>query len=59
MDKIEAAVEEKIEDMGLRQYCDKPAGSYSGGNKRKLSVAMAMIGNPQVTSFSATCQLTE
>lgn len=48
-DKVEAAVEEKIEEMGLTQYCERPAGGYSGGNKRKLSVAMAMIGDPQVT----------
>lgn len=34
--------------MGLKQYCDRPAGGYSGGNKRKLSVAIAMIGDPQV-----------
>jgi ATP-binding cassette subfamily A (ABC1) protein 3 len=24
------------------------AGSYSGGNKRKLSVAIALIGNPPI-----------
>ena len=47
-DKRAAAVEQKIEEMGLRQYADRPAGGYSGGNKRKLSVAMAMIGDPQV-----------
>lgn len=47
-DKRHIAVEAKIDEMGLRQYCDKPAGGYSGGNKRKLSVAVAMIGNPQV-----------
>ena len=41
-------MEEKIEEMGLRQYCKRPAGGYSGGNKRKLSVAIAMIGDPQV-----------
>ena len=27
---------------------DTPCGKYSGGNKRKLSVAMALIGNPSV-----------
>lgn len=48
VDKRKAAVEEKIEEMGLRQYCERPAGGYSGGNKRKLSVAIAMIGDPQV-----------
>ena len=47
-DKRAAAVEQKIEEMGLRQYADRPAGGYSGGNRRKLSVAMAMIGDPQV-----------
>ena len=26
----------------------RPAGTYSGGNKRKLSVAIALIGNPPV-----------
>ncbi|CAN0021601.1 unnamed protein product [Pylaiella littoralis] len=46
--KQSAAVEQKIEEMGLRQYADRPAGGYSGGNKRKLSVAMAMIGDPQI-----------
>ncbi|CAM9541397.1 unnamed protein product [Ascophyllum nodosum] len=46
--KRQAAVEEKIDEMGLRQYCERPAGGYSGGNKRKLSVAIAMIGDPQI-----------
>ena len=47
-DKRKAALEEKIEEMGLRQYCERPASGCSGGNKRKLSVAIAMIGDPQV-----------
>ena len=34
--------------MNLKQYENIPAGTYSGGNKRKLSVAIAMIGNPPV-----------
>lgn len=34
--------------MGLSKYKDKTAGSLSGGNKRKLQVAMALIGNPPV-----------
>lgn len=34
--------------MGLTEYADRPAGTYSGGNKRKLSVAMAMIGEPSI-----------
>jgi len=27
---------------------NKQAGNYSGGNKRKLSVAIALIGNPKI-----------
>lgn len=32
--------------MGLSEFENKCAGTYSGGNKRKLSVAIAMLGNP-------------
>lgn len=34
--------------MNLEEYVDKLSGTLSGGNKRKLSVAMAMIGNPSI-----------
>jgi ABC-type multidrug transport system ATPase subunit len=34
--------------MGLMDICEKNAGSYSGGNKRKLVVSIAMIGNPKI-----------
>ena len=32
--------------LDLSQYQNKKCGVYSGGNKRKLSVALAMIGDP-------------
>jgi len=41
-------VEKHLVEMNLKQYENIPAGTYSGGNKRKLSVAIAMIGNPPV-----------
>ena len=47
-DKREALIKEQILKMDLTNYADKPAGTLSGGNKRKLSVAMAMIGNPPI-----------
>lgn len=28
------------------KYANKPASTYSGGNKRKLSTAIALIGYP-------------
>uniref|UniRef100_A0A9J8AQC3 P-type phospholipid transporter n=1 Tax=Cyprinus carpio carpio TaxID=630221 RepID=A0A9J8AQC3_CYPCA len=37
-----------IRKLGLMKYVDKAAGSYSGGNMRKLSTAMALIGGPPV-----------
>jgi hypothetical protein len=30
--------------LGLRAYADRLAGSYSGGNRRKLSVGIALVG---------------
>lgn len=44
----DAAIEVKIREMNLGEYEDKLSGTLSGGNKRKLSVAMAMIGNPRI-----------
>jgi len=32
--------------MDLESYRDVRANNLSGGNKRKMSVAMAMLGNP-------------
>jgi len=34
--------------MNLKEYEFVDATKLSGGNKRKLSVAMAMIGNPPI-----------
>uniref|UniRef100_A0A8C7N8Y5 P-type phospholipid transporter n=1 Tax=Oncorhynchus kisutch TaxID=8019 RepID=A0A8C7N8Y5_ONCKI len=35
-----------IQKLGLSEYAGRCAGTYSGGNKRKLSTAIAMIGCP-------------
>ncbi|MGH0142230.1 UNVERIFIED_CONTAM: hypothetical protein FKN15_019870 [Acipenser sinensis] len=37
-----------VRKLGLVKYMDKGAGNYSGGNKRKLSTAMALTGGPPV-----------
>ncbi|XP_075450764.1 phospholipid-transporting ATPase ABCA1 isoform X2 [Ascaphus truei] len=37
-----------VRKLGLVKYSEKCAGSYSGGNKRKLSTAIALIGGPPV-----------
>ncbi|KAJ8409561.1 hypothetical protein AAFF_G00229620 [Aldrovandia affinis] len=35
-----------IQKLGLSEYAERCAGTYSGGNKRKLSTAISMIGCP-------------
>ncbi|XP_018325058.1 retinal-specific ATP-binding cassette transporter [Agrilus planipennis] len=42
-------VESWINVLGLAEWADQPCGEYSGGNKRKLSMAIALIGNQPVT----------
>ena len=44
----EDLIVKQLKAMNLEQYERKYAGTLSGGNKRKLSVAIAMIGNPPV-----------
>ncbi len=37
-----------IKEMNLEEFVHKLSGRLSGGNKRKLSVSIAMIGNPPI-----------
>lgn len=41
-------IEKQIDEMDLREFENIRAEQLSGGNKRKLSVAMALIGNPPI-----------
>ena len=34
--------------MGIEEFADKLTRGYSGGNKRKLSLAIALIANPPI-----------
>ncbi|CAA7031234.1 unnamed protein product [Microthlaspi erraticum] len=47
---LKQAVEESLKSVNLFHggVADKPAGKYSGGMKRRLSVAISLIGNPKV-----------
>jgi ATP-binding cassette, subfamily A (ABC1), member 3 len=47
-ERMTEVCEQTIEDMNLKDHRFKPAGTLSGGNKRKLSVANAIIGDPPV-----------
>ena len=47
-DRVESLVHEKVAEVALTEKTSYPAGSLSGGQRRKLSVAMAFIGSPKV-----------
>ena len=46
--KITPVIERAIKQLNLKDHRNKLAGTLSGGNKRKLSVALALIGNPPI-----------
>ena len=46
--QVAANTEEVIRAVGLLNFQDRMANSLSGGNKRKLSLAIALISNPGV-----------
>ncbi|CAH9079387.1 unnamed protein product [Cuscuta epithymum] len=45
---LEDIVMRKLLEFDLLKHADKPSFTLSGGNKRKLSVAIAMIGDPPI-----------
>jgi len=46
--EIEELAEELAETLIFTSHLDKQVKNYSGGNKRKLSTAMALVGNPPI-----------
>ena len=44
----EVEVNGLIDQLDLSRHADKPVTAYSGGNKRKLCVAVAIIGSPSL-----------
>lgn len=45
---IDAEVHEKLQLVGLEHVANEKAGSFSGGMKRRLSVAVSCIGDPKL-----------
>ncbi|CAN0878408.1 ABC transporter A family member 1 [Linum grandiflorum] len=46
--QMDDVVMEKLVEFDLLKHAEKPSFALSGGNKRKLSVAIAMIGDPPI-----------
>lgn len=45
---LSRVVDRKLDQLDLRAFEHKLAGALSGGNKRKLSVAVATVGEPPI-----------
>jgi len=41
-------IDEIVEAMGLSRLVDRPVGSYSGGERRRLEIARALVSRPNV-----------
>eukprot|EP01028_Stygiella_incarcerata_P010728 TRINITY_DN570_c0_g1_i2.p1 TRINITY_DN570_c0_g1~~TRINITY_DN570_c0_g1_i2.p1 ORF type:complete len:852 (+),score=194.99 TRINITY_DN570_c0_g1_i2:85-2640(+) len=50
-DELQRAVDQRLHDVNLTEAQNKLSKSYSGGMKRRLSTAIALIGHPKVVFF--------
>ncbi|XP_023599057.1 LOW QUALITY PROTEIN: ATP-binding cassette sub-family A member 7 [Myotis lucifugus] len=46
--KIGQTASLSLANLGLQHYANQPAGTYSGGYKRKLATAVALVGDPMM-----------
>jgi ABC-type multidrug transport system ATPase subunit len=44
--RVQRMAQQLLDELGLSVYADVVCGAYSGGNKRKLNVAVALVGGP-------------
>lgn len=51
--QVARVVAESVQNLGLTKFEHKMAGTLSGGNKRKLSVAIALIAEPPIIFLGA------
>ena len=47
-DEMDRVVRERLEDVQLWDVADNRVGTFSGGMKRRLSVALSFIGDPKI-----------
>lgn len=46
--KLQDVIDKLSSDLNFAKHLDKQVKAYSGGNKRKLSTAVALLGNPVI-----------
>lgn len=47
-DKMNDEINQRLEELGLTENANERTEGFSGGMKRKLSVAISLIGSPKV-----------
>ena len=54
---LSAEVERRLSDVKFTsdEDCDKPVGTFSGGMKRKVLIAVALLGDPEVGASYNYC----
>lgn len=45
-ERVQQMADQLLDELGLLDYAESVCGAYSGGNKRKLNVAVALVGCP-------------
>ena len=46
--QAERRIEELVDAVGLRDLIERPAGTYSGGERRRMEIARALVSSPRV-----------
>ena len=46
LSRVREEVDRWTQFLGIKEYIDRASGTYSGGNKRKLNVAMSLVAEP-------------
>jgi ABC-type multidrug transport system ATPase subunit len=46
--QVEREIQEKLKETSLSHVANQRVGQFSGGMKRRLSIAISSIGNPQI-----------
>ena len=47
-DRAKRRIDELVDKLGLSELIERPVGSYSGGERRRLEIARALCSEPQV-----------
>lgn len=63
-EEIQTASHSLLTDVSLSKYADRPVRTFSGGMKRRLSVALSFLGSPRIVfldepSVSSPCDFSE